>query len=286
MSSDFSSALLVRQEAVDDFISSYFRGLQPPRAQGIQKLQESMEYSVLKGGKRFRPVLCLLLAEILAVHPKSVLPWAMAIEMIHTYSLIHDDLPCMDNDDIRRGSPTNHKVFGETMALLAGDALLTEAFKVIADFYESEPAIGLRLTQLLSNAAGFSGMVGGQAIDIQSEKNQRSLPEANLMHAMKTGALIRVCAEGVGVICGLPSEKVQTCRQFGENLGLAFQLKDDLLDSQQQIESGSFPALLGMDETKEYLDEVSEKALQSLQALNVSPGLLKELVIYNQQRSV
>lgn len=275
----------MRQEAVDDFIANYFRGLQPPRALGIQILQQSMEYSALKGGKRFRPVLCLLLTEAFAAHPRSVLPWAMAIEMIHTYSLIHDDLPCMDNDDLRRGQPTNHKVYGETMALLAGDALLTEAFKVIADFYETEPQVGLRLSQLLATAAGFSGMVGGQAIDIQSDKNKRSLQEANLMHAMKTGALIRVCAEGVGVICGLPSDKIQLCRQFGENLGLAFQLKDDVLDSQEKPEAGSFPALLGLEETEKYLEEVSQQANTCLQDLGLSQSLLKEMINYNQQRS-
>ncbi len=208
----------------------------------------------------------------------------MAIEMIHTYSLIHDDLPCMDNDDLRRGSPTNHKVFGEPMALLAGDALLTEAFRVISQYFETEPHIGLKLTALLSEAAGVLGMVGGQAIDIQSEKNQRSLQEANLMHALKTGALIRVCTEGAALVCGLPVEKIQQCRSFGENLGLAFQLKDDLLDSQELIEPGSFPALLGIEETKTYLREVSDQALMCLSKMEVSQGLLRELVDYNQTR--
>ena len=242
-----------RKEWVDGAIERLLDGWQLPDSPGLEKLKQSIAYSYSRGGKRFRPVLSLLIAETFAVHPQRVLPWAMAVEMIHTYSLIHDDLPCMDNDDFRRGEPTNHKKFGETTALLAGDALLTEAFALIAQSYKEDPAIGLRLVALLSQAAGLFGMVGGQAIDLEFQKLKPSFADLEQMHLMKTGALIRVSAEGAALICGLPSEKIQLCRQFGERLGLAFQIQDDLIDAKEKQEPGSFPEVLGLEQTENYL---------------------------------
>jgi geranylgeranyl diphosphate synthase type II len=281
---DFLAEMKTRKEAVDEALTRYFDQLSTPRAQGIQELIQSMKYSLLRGGKRFRPVLCLLTAEAFAVHPKRVLPLACAIEMIHTYSLIHDDLPCMDNDDIRRGELTNHKVFGETTALLAGDGLLTEAFTCLSHGYDREPELGLKLVTLLSTAAGLAGMVGGQAIDLKAQKEKISLPELNLMHAMKTGALIRVGVEGAALACGLPKDKIELCRNFGEQLGLAFQLKDDLLDSVEELELGSFPGILGLEETKIYLDDISARALELLKQLGAERSLLKDLIDYNLHR--
>jgi geranylgeranyl diphosphate synthase type II len=274
-----------RKDAIDSYIQSVLTDWQLPEARGISRLQESMGYSLLKGGKRFRPMLSLLIAETFAVHPKKVLPWAAAIEMIHTYSLIHDDLPCMDNDDFRRGEPTNHKVYGETTALLAGDALLTEAFAHISDKYAGEPAIGLSLVSILSKAAGLFGMVGGQAIDLESQKSLASLDELKLMHQMKTGALIRASAEGAAVICCLPADKILFVRKFGEDLGMAFQLKDDLLDSNDEIELGSFPAVLGLAGTSDYLSQVSQSALNSLTLLDITKGPLVDLVEFNLYRT-
>lgn len=275
---------LERKEWVDSAFDRLLETWQIPLSGGIQKLKESMSYSLSRGGKRFRPVLSLLIAESFAVHPQRVLPWGMAVEMIHTYSLIHDDLPCMDNDDFRRGEPTNHKVFGETTALLAGDTLLTESFGLLAHSYQEDPRVGLQLVALLSDAAGLFGMVGGQAMDLAFQKEKAQLEELKLMQDMKTGALIRVSAEGAALICGLPSEKVQLCRQFGEKLGLAFQLKDDLLDAVEKSELGSFPGIIGIEKTNEYLKQVSQEAFQILNQLGLSEGSLQELVQFNLTR--
>jgi geranylgeranyl diphosphate synthase type II len=275
-----------RKEWVDQAIERLLDGWRLPDSPGLNKLKESIAYSYSRGGKRFRPVLSLLIAETFGVHPQRVLPWAMAVEMIHTYSLIHDDLPCMDNDDFRRGEPTNHKKFGETTALLAGDALLTEAFGLIAQSYQEDSGVGLQLVALLSQAAGIFGMVGGQAIDLEFQKQKPRFSELEQMHLMKTGALIRVSAEGAALICGLPSEKIQLCHQFGERLGLAFQIQDDLIDAKEKQEQGSFPAVLGLEQTEKYLKDLNQSALQNLSDLGIPEGPLRELIIYNQNRSV
>jgi geranylgeranyl diphosphate synthase type II len=275
---------LDRKEWVDSSVQDLLNSWSVASLQGIEKLKESMTYSFSKGGKRFRPVVSMMIAESFAVHPQRVLPWALSVEMIHTYSLIHDDLPCMDNDDVRRGEPTNHKVFGETTALLAGDALLTESFGHLAKSYKKEPELGLRLVGLLSEAAGLFGMVGGQAADLAFQKEKASFNDLKVMQEMKTGALIRVSAEGAAWICGLVPEKVRACRQFGEALGLAFQLKDDLLDAIEKDELGSFPAVIGPEKTDSFLQETTEKAFQSLRTMGISEGPLKELVQFNLDR--
>lgn len=273
-----------RKELVDASIDQLIESWEVPSSQGIQKLKESIAYSFSRGGKRFRPVFSILIAEGFGVHPQRVLPWAMAVEMIHTYSLIHDDLPCMDNDDFRRGEPTNHKVYGETTALLAGDTLLTEAFGLLARAYREEPELGLQLVALLSDAAGLFGMVGGQAMDLEFQKTKPQFAELKQMQEMKTGALIRVSAEGAALICGLPKEKVKICREFGEHLGLAFQLKDDLLDAVEKDELGSFPSVVGIEKTQTYLQEISDQAFKNLSALNLAKGPLQELVQFNLSR--
>ena len=239
-----------------------------------------MSYSLLNGGKRFRPELCLTLAETFGVSPQKILPWASAVEMVHTYSLIHDDLPCMDDDDERRGQPTNHKKFGEATALLAGDALLTEAFYTVATAYQDHPQVGLKLTQILAESAGAFGMVGGQVMDLAVKDRKISLAEMNSIHALKTGALIRVCTEGTAVVCGLPEDKVQLCKKFGENLGLCFQLKDDLLDAS----SGKTEMGMQTQEIESHLAQVSEMAKENLNQLEITSGPLFEMVTYNRQR--
>jgi len=193
----------------------------------------------------------------------------------------------MDNDDFRRGEPTNHKVYGEATALLAGDGLLTEAFRCLSEGYEKEPELGLKLVMLLSSAAGLVGMVGGQAMDLKAQKEKISLQELNLMHALKTGALIRICVEGSAVACGLLPDKIELCRNFGQQLGLAFQIKDDLLDSMEtKIELGSFPGILGLEETQKYLEEVTQSAQNLLKKLSAEKSLLKDLVEYNLHRKI
>lgn len=248
-----------------------------------EKLKKSMEYSLLGGGKRFRPLLSLIFAETFGVSPKEVAPWALAVEMIHTYSLIHDDLPCMDNDDFRRGEPTNHKVFGESTALLSGDALLTESFLVLTKNYRSE--LSAKLVYLLSEAAGMRGMIGGQSIDMLSKIKKLSRDEILFMHQTKTGALIRVAVAGSAEICGLPEEKKKFATEFGEHLGLAFQMKDDLLDSQESIEVGSLVEIIGQNETEKLLAETSQRAKSGLLNLDVTTGPLMGLIEMNLNRS-
>lgn len=253
-------------------------------------LFDSISYSFLKGGKRFRPTLCLMISDTYAVGPRRVLPWATAIEMIHTYSLIHDDLPCMDNDDLRRGEPTNHKVYGESIALLAGDSLLTEAFFHIAEAYKNESDLGLKLVKLLSRSAGLFGMVGGQMIDInfknfKYEKPDEALRVLEKLHRQKTGALIEACAEGSALICGLPQERVLKWKNFGSLLGLAFQIKDDLLDAKEKHEPHSYPGLIGELGTQKLFAETSQKLNNLLHELGLSDSLLHQLVEFNISRS-
>ena len=190
-----------------------------------KKLLESMLYSFQSGGKRFRPSLVFAASEALGLAIKNSLAWALAIEMIHTYSLIHDDLPCMDDDDIRRGKPTNHKVYGESIALLSGDALLTEAFTVIARNYGSNLApLVLELTQI----SGLKGMIGGQFLDMEASIFELSYVKQ--MHLLKTGALISGCFSGPAILAQLTSSEVKKFKSIGLQAGFLFQVKDDVLD--------------------------------------------------------
>jgi len=253
-------------------------------------LTKAVRYSLWQKGKRFRPTLAILLAEEFGVSPRQVMPVAIAVEMIHTYSLIHDDLPCMDDDDIRRGEPTNHKVYGEALALLAGDALQAEAFRVVALGYQDRPEIGLKVISLLGEAAGALGMVGGQALDMSFERHPdlaQNVDGLLQMHALKTGALIRVACEGAAVAMGLPARTQQLCRELGASIGLAFQLKDDLLDSSEnQLEPGSLPAAIGLAATEQRLKQTTEHANELLRQLGRPEGPLHNLVRYNYDRQI
>jgi geranylgeranyl diphosphate synthase type II len=274
-----------RREWIDDALRAWVDQIDDGAANGLLELKKSIEYTLVRGGKRFRPVLSLLIAEVFGVSPRRVLPWAAAVEMIHTYSLIHDDLPCMDDDDERRGEPTNHKVFGESTALLAGDALLTEAFGLLPSAYMDEPALAAGLVRLLAEAAGLRGMVGGQAIDLKSQEQKLELEELLLMHEMKTGALIRAACEGTAFVCGLPEDTRRSCREFGSLLGFAFQLKDDVLDSSAEIEKGSLAAHLGLQQTEQRLLQVSQNARQVLARMDLGKSALADLVQMNLDRT-
>jgi geranylgeranyl diphosphate synthase type II len=204
--------------------------LAPLCARVPARLYEAMEYSLLAGGKRLRPVLALAAAEAVggptAAESAPVVDFACAVEFVHTYSLIHDDLPAMDDDDLRRGRPTNHKVFGEALAILAGDALLTEAFGLIGRGREPQRA---RLCARLAAAAGAAGMVGGQADDIR-EDALRSLEDLEALHLRKTGALIAVSCAGGALAAGAAETVIDSMQEYGQHLGLAFQICDDLMD--------------------------------------------------------
>lgn len=226
----------------------------------------AIEYSLFGGGKRFRPLVCFLVSDLVDCSFDRVLPFAAAVEMVHTYSLIHDDLPCMDDDDFRRGKPTNHKVYGEPTALLAGDALLTDAFDLLSEAYQETPDVGLKLVSLLSRAAGVGGMMSGQYLDIKAadSKIERQLQ----IHNLKTGKLISVCAAGVLEIAKATLETKNNIISIADKLGLAFQLQDDLLDfSEHEKESSSLPAIIGYEKTKSMLAKISSEACEELKGL-------------------
>jgi geranylgeranyl diphosphate synthase type II len=249
------------------------------------RLAESMRYSLEAGGKRVRPLLCLLSAEAVGGAVESALSGALALEYIHTYSLIHDDLPAMDDDDLRRGRPTNHKVFGEGHAILAGDGLLTEAFAVLAETGRAEAVA------LLAEAAGWRGMVGGQALDLEGEELTRQgkaydLAHLQTIHRLKTGALLRAACELGGLLGGAEAPQRQALRAYGEALGLAFQIQDDILDATSTAatlgkragkDEGrgkiTYPSLLGLDGARAALHDATEKALCALRTLPIPSSL-------------
>lgn len=250
---------------------------------------EAMEYSFFSGGKRFRPLLGLTLAEALRIEAKRCYPWLLAIEMIHTYSLIHDDLPAMDNSDIRRGRPSCHKQFREDIAILAGDALCAQAFWELADAYQGQPQELLpRLTCLLSEAIGPRGIVLGQVMDIQSKLSAYTKEQVLLMHQLKTGLLFQVVFQGVGLIGGWAADKLESLNKLGLQIGLAFQIKDDLLDSKEdEIEPGSLPAVLGLAETKKLLEHIQKEMQDTLSHLGIPlDSSLAYLIELNESRSL
>ncbi len=256
----------------------------------IEKLWSSQNYSLSSGGKRFRPQLVFAVAESLNLPLEKFYPWALAVEMIHTYSLIHDDLPAMDNDDVRRGLPTNHKVYGEAAALLAGDSLLTEAFGLLANEYKHNAEQAVELIQILSDSAGPRGMVGGQAWDLFSEieLNKNEILE---LHYYKTGALIRASIEGAAVLSQLSAEDRSHLRNFAELIGVAFQIQDDILDYNQKDEDlKNLAQRFGLDSTKNLLIEVSQAAQKEIDKLALS-GIsnwtpLTDLIRKNQLRQL
>lgn len=284
---NFDKELSQRVELVNRQVEKYLHDLELPSGAAILELRRSMSYSATNGGKRFRPVLSILVAELLGCSVEKVLPFATAVEFIHTYSLIHDDLPCMDNDDIRRGKPTNHKVFGEDMALLAGDALLTEAFYLLAKAYSDTGLLLGPLVLVLSDASGLRGMVGGQAIDLRASQAKFSAEELSHLHLLKTGALIRAAVEGAALVAGAKPYELDSLKEFGLGLGLAFQVADDILDhGEKDQDLRSFTGILGVEGAKVYLQEVSSQALNSLRKVSREAFLLEYLIDFNRIRKV
>ncbi len=256
------------------------------RAEGWRRLMAAIRYSLLQeGAKRFRPTLAMLAADALGAERERVLPFAAAVECVHTYSLIHDDLPSMDNDDFRRGLPTNHRKFDEATAILAGDALLTDAFAILGEAYAEMPDIAIRAVVELSKAAGSQGMVGGQAIDMAAKKASVDIEELRLLHLLKTGALIRASAVGAAIVSDATEEQVEDLSDFASALGLAFQVADDLLDySQERPESGSYCALLGPEKTREFLVELTDEALEAIIDWDEKAEPLRQLAEFNRDR--
>jgi len=242
-----------------------------------KKIYEAMAYSLFAGGKRLRPVIMLMTAKMCGKDPAICLPFAVALEMIHTYSLIHDDLPSMDNDDLRRGMPTNHKVFGEAMAILSGDALLNKAFEIVSD-YKMEgvtPTQVLKAISYLAKASGTEGMIGGQVVDIESRNEDIEL--LRYLHSLKTGALIRAAGVCGAILSGANDDEISAIDEFCLNLGIAFQIQDDILDSfgsQEELgkpigsdaENGksTYITICGYEKSKGLADYYTSKALKAL----------------------
>ncbi len=248
---------------------------------------ESMRYSLNAGGKRIRPVLVLEFARLFGVKPDEAMPFAVALEMIHTYSLIHDDLPCMDDDDLRRGRPTNHKKFGEAVAVLAGDALLNRAFEHVLNNSDLSSEITLKALKCLSTASGAEGMIGGQIIDMEGETRALNADEVKLLQEMKTGALIKAGAL-MGCILGNASEEeFSAAEKYAENIGLAFQIRDDILNvegdvetmgkdcgNDEESEKSTFVRLWGIERCKEEVEKLTNLAIEAAKKLPESEFLI------------
>ena len=270
----------------------------PDAAEGPQRLHEAMRYSVLGGGKRIRPALVLATAQALRGDTESAMPAALAVELIHAYSLVHDDLPSMDDDDLRRGQPTCHRAFDEATAILAGDALQALAFRLLSAPGSHASVQQLRMIQILSEAAGHSGMVGGQALDLAATGGQLTVNDLERMHRRKTGAMIEASVMLGALAADCRNESILAAiHSFGGAVGLAFQVKDDLLDDEGQTEvmgkpQGSdlgsnkptYSSLLGRERAHRMLEELHRQALTSLEAIPDDPQLLRDLAEFVIQR--
>ena len=273
---------------IDGQLSTLIRSIEAP---GI--LKDAMHYSLAAGGKRVRPLFLLAVLDMLKVNHPEALVVGSTIEMIHTYSLIHDDLPSMDNDDYRRGQLTNHKVYGEAIAILAGDGLLTYSFGVLARLKMVPAEQKIELIQLLSKAAGAEGVVGGQVLDIESERKTVTVDELETIHVNKTGALLSYSIEAGAILANADRATRKALKEYGYHIGLAFQIQDDILDIEgnsatlgktagkdMASEKNTYPSLLSLKGAKEKKEWHYNKAIYSLREISKQSGLLDELAAY------
>ncbi|MEI4790742.1 polyprenyl synthetase family protein [Bacillus sp. FJAT-53060] len=287
MTNNLNEFLTTRKQVIEDYLFTYVQELQIP-----EQLKSSMLYSLKAGGKRLRPVLVLALLNAYGKREKDGIPVGCAVEMIHTYSLIHDDLPCMDDDDLRRGKPTNHKVYGEATAVLAGDALLTESFRLItSQLSEDVPADQkLRIIDELVKSAGALGMVGGQFEDMEAEQKQIPLAELESIHARKTGKLLTFSVAAGAMLAGASDDDIEKLREFSYHIGIAFQIRDDILDlegSEEKIgkrvgsdtanDKSTYPSLITLSRAKEKLNEHITRAKEIVSNLELKQQLLHDL---------
>ncbi|WP_297721606.1 polyprenyl synthetase family protein [Intestinimonas sp.] len=270
---DEKAHLNALQEQVETALRACFQGREPRG-----DIYDAMEYSLLAGGKRVRPVLTLEVCRMCGGDPALAMPFACAVEMIHTYSLIHDDLPCMDDDDLRRGKPTNHKIYGEATAVLAGDGLLTAAFEIaLREDSPLPPQRVVAAAACLARAAGAHGMVGGQVLDMAAEGRAVSRYDVEQLQRLKTGALLSAAAEMGCIVAGGTREEQEAVRLYAEKLGMAFQIRDDMLDlegneatlgkpigSDQANEKTTFVSLLGMDGCRALVKKLTDEAVCAL----------------------
>jgi geranylgeranyl diphosphate synthase type II len=287
---DLKTYLQSKQQQVNDWLVR----LLPPAASS--RIADAMRYSVMAGGKRLRPVLCLSAAEAVGGRSEDALITAVALELIHTYSLIHDDLPAMDDDALRRGKPTCHVAFDEATAILTGDALLTLAFQLLAS---QEGTAGvpadrrLQVIHAVAAAAGYEGMIGGQMADIASEGNRIALSELEQLHLMKTGALINAAVITGAILGGGTSEQVRHLDRYAQNIGLAFQITDDILNvkgdpallgksvgTDKEKKKSTYPALLGLEKSRKLAAERIKEALQTLEYFDKKGDPLRAVAQY------
>ncbi len=281
---DFKAYYANQQKLVENFLKNRIA------KKGISKVDDAMEYSLMAGGKRIRPILLMATAEALGSKGYNYLPVACGLEMIHTYSLIHDDLPCMDDDDYRRGRLTNHKVFGEAMAVLAGDGLLTLAFEVMLEQKNVEPAALIETVREMAMCAGNFGMVGGQGLDLEFEGKQIAPEQLRKLHAGKTGALFIAAIRGGAHLAGATDEQLLALTKFADLLGLAFQITDDILDvegteeelgkpvgSDEKNHKSTYVSLYGLEAAHELAAKTVDEALGCLDMFGENAEPLREI---------
>jgi geranylgeranyl diphosphate synthase type II len=280
-----------KKRVVDFALERYF----PKEIESPSILCKAIRHSLFAGGKRIRPILSIATFETTGRKAEGILPFACALEMIHTYSLIHDDLPAIDDDDYRRGQPTCHKAFGEAVAILAGDGLLTGAFELMTD-QASQDGVGLdgrliiNMIHEVAHAAGISGMVGGQVLDIESEGKEAGLPTLEYIHTHKTGAMILVSIRLGAILGGVNEQALKAFTRYGERVGLAFQIADDILNVEGKTtllgkKTGgdrskgkvTYPSLLGLDESKKRAKELVELAINTLGSFGPEADPLREI---------
>lgn len=278
-----------RIEIIDKALEAYL----PCRDNPQGEIYRAMRYSLFAGGKRLRPILMTEVCSMCGGDTEEVMPFACALEMIHTYSLIHDDLPAMDNDDLRRGMPTCHIQFGEAMAILAGDALLNKAFEIVSSHDHKDHVRAMNAISLLSASSGTEGMIGGQVADLAAEGRNIDLDELRYIHLLKTGAIIRSACVIGAVIAGADSEEQQAVDDFATNLGVAFQIRDDILDvtgteeelgkpigSDAELSKSTYASICGLERSEELVREYSEKAKLALGIFGEKAGFLLKLTDY------
>ncbi len=293
---DLQAYLKHKSQLINQALEAVLKSTDTP-----DRLLEAMTYALMAEGKRIRPILCLAAAETVDGDPQYVMPAACAFEMIHTYSLIHDDLPAMDDDDMRRGQPTCHKAFDEATAILAGDALLTLAFQMLSSIAISDPQQAnkwLRVIRLISHAAGYCGMIQGQMLDMASEKKRFSLDELKSMHRLKTGALIEASVCCGSELVGVNDIQINLLKKYAQNIGLAFQVTDDILNvegdpeimgkavgTDEQRRKTTYPALLGLAESKDFAARLIDDALGALESFDQKADPLRAIARYIHERN-
>lgn len=292
---DFKKELKERSMYIEDKIESYL-----PKEEGYQKtIFEAMNYSLRAGGKRLRPILLMEAYKLCQGQGEDFVPYSVAMEMIHTYSLIHDDLPALDNDDLRRGKPTNHIVFGEAMAILAGDALLNTAYETMlnAAFKHSRPEISLRAAYEISRGAGIYGMIGGQVVDVESEDKKIDKDKLDYIHMNKTAAMIVGSVRAGAILAGVDEDRLESLTKYAENIGLAFQIVDDILDiegdekllgkrvgSDLDNDKSTYPSLLGISESKKIVENLIEESKISLEVFDSDAEFMNALADFIRDR--